>query len=899
MLPLYNPFVDSFLAPPPDAHVSVPDFPALVPDLLADWNPIAANVTLATTKVSQLLDASGNANTIGHGTDANRPTYTASNPHFRGHPSIDFVKASTTYLFGSSLPICTAISGTDKAFTVFAVVRRSTKVSADEYLWTLGNSGQPGQSYWSGGYRFRNSNSQRVESDVRDDAGTTASNTNGRVELSDLSPQVLIWSNSGTQTRVFVVGGTQNPEYDATVDSSDSGSDYSAQGAITFNRVSLGAQLRSSAGRPSDVEMARVLMYGRELTEAERINVALHLWRKYVRASIAAPTDLPGCSHWWDGSQLAGALGADVDTWEDLVGSLDFEATGFDAPIIAAHANGKKTVLFRGTDDALDSAAAADGNFLHNGANSTLAVVYRTEAADEAKHPILDTNGDSTTARGFSLCHNGASGAHQLTCKIGNGTQTVLNHTSQNYGSRPGAWHVAILVNQATVPSAEFKYHLWLDNEHYVKANPTNAVSASDAAGAITLGKLAGAGTHGKVQIAEIIAWNRALGSPGEIQQVNEYAARKWNTSHVALLDGNGLTDEIVDAQTAANQPNRAFPAGALSAGGNWRHVIYRRAATHGTSRGVGMHCLTDGIRRLPPQKIYDVDDAGGRDFRGECAFVRLQHGPRPGRLLFQSKWSADDSSLEVAGFPSTLILGKSDNDGGTWDISDPLANDPITYLVTPQLPLKYTASPNVLHELSAGAFKGRVLRAFTAVDKDEASGNQDVRLSWSDDAGDTWAPSIVIVSHDAIAWRVTEQHVVEFPSGKLLMLMRDDTNKAIYSLDSSVDAPLVWANLTNRFAGWGRPVCARDPLLATGVFVFYRSASSDLLVWRYSSDEGVTWSAERAMTNLHATTGIEAFSAMSYAYPYLDGAGNLHVVYSIDRGNSAHVFTRLFQTAA
>ncbi|RIK80207.1 MAG: hypothetical protein DCC68_11640, partial [Planctomycetota bacterium] len=190
----------------------VAPLPYRITGVAADYDA-AVGVTTTPAKVSAWTDATGNGNNLAQATDGNRPTFVAASEHFRGWPAIRFVKSATTYLFGSSLPICTPLSGADKPFTVFAVVRRATKISADEYLWTLGNSAQAGQSYISGGYRYQNNNSQRVNSDVRDDAGTAATNSTGMNEITDFAPQMLCWSFSGTVASIYVLGASQNLRY--------------------------------------------------------------------------------------------------------------------------------------------------------------------------------------------------------------------------------------------------------------------------------------------------------------------------------------------------------------------------------------------------------------------------------------------------------------------------------------------------------------------------------------------------------------------------------------------------------------------------------------------------------------------------------------------------------------
>jgi hypothetical protein len=869
-----------------------------VAGLLGAWFADDLRATLADTDpVTTWGDATGNGNDLGN-TGTNRPTFDAVNPQFNGHASVNFAKASTQALFGTSLPIATALSGSDKPFTIFAVVRRSTKISADEYVWTLGNTAQASQSYASGGYRYQNSNSQRVNSDVRDDAGTAATNSTGLNEIADLAPQVLCWSMSGTTASIYIAGASQNPLYDALANSNGTGSDYSAQGTITFDQFSLGGQRRATTvSKPCDLEIACVLVYDRELNAADRQRISEHLWNTYAPRVIAAPTDIPDCSHWWDASQLAGAEASDVDTWEDLVGSIDFAATGFDAPVVALHENGNKVVHFQGTDDALDSAAAADGNFLHNNTDYSLFVVYRVEAADEALQPILDTNGGSTTARGFSLAHDGASAAHSLQIKIGNGTTNVVNHDSQDYGSRPGAWHVAHITHEGTLPSSEEEYQIWLDNENYAAVDAANAEDTGDAAGAITLGKLAGAATFATVKIAEIIAYSRKLGRPGESKLVHDYLARKWSTSHAALVAGNGLAGILDDATS-----HRGFPALCQDSRGVW-HCIYRRALDHGNSRGVGVHITSaDGIRWSPERVIYDVDDADGRDFRGGGSFICLAQGPHAGRLLHFTNWQDDISDLEIPGFGSTNLLGISDDNGGTWTWSNPQQNDPKNVY---QSPWVYTvANAAGMIELSTG----RILMTFASKDNGMATADQDLNLAYSDDGGETWSDSVIIGLHD-VAFnnqankRITESWIVEWDDGALSMFVRNDTDLEIWRATANISDVEDWTfDAAKLFDGWGRPMAVRDPNDTDGLYIFHRADTadatySDFAVWRYSSDRGATWSGVHLFSNLSVTTTLVPFTQMSYHYAAVDNDGHVWVACGLEESTTdSDIFVRRWE---
>lgn len=88
------------------------------------------------------------------------------------------------------------------------------------------------------------------------------------------------------------------------------------------------------------------------------------------------------------------------------------------------------------------------------------------------------------------------------------------------------------------------------------------------------------------------------------------------------------------------------------------------------------------------------------------------------------------------------------------------------------------------------------------------------------------------------------------------------------------------------------------DPNDGDGVYIFYRSEPGDVTVWRYSDDRGVTWGAEHAFSNLHATTTIPAFTEMSYTFPAVDAAGNVWIAYGMEDGDDSDVFVRLWAMA-
>lgn len=875
----------------------VQEVPYAIQGLAADFDADDLLASLADTDpVTTWEDATGNGNDVGN-TGTNRPAFDAENPAFNGHASVNFAKASTQYLFASTGALITAMSGTDKPATVFVACRRSTKaIGAEECLWSFGNSGSGTNSYVAGLHN-NGSSQQRQRLRIREDGATAESNDTSLSEIIDLGPFIDIISLSGTAGNGYIIGESQNPHYDATV-ADGLTVDYTAQGTITLNRFAIGAFLRSTATLACDVEIARVLVYTRELNEAERVRVANYLWNRYCNfggTTILPDSILDSLIHSWDAAGVSALAGETIATISDGAGGKTFSSPlSTNRPTCRVDpVSGKKYAEFDGVDNYMQAGVAADWQFLHDGTDYTLALVYRPKSAASALTPLLDTVDNDTSATGHSgigIYHDAVSAAHSIQVKIGATNATpVLNHDSQDYGDRPDTWHVLILTREGTIPASEENYTITLDNELYVASDQGVTPNAVAPDFALTLGALAGAGTFGQFDFQALLIFDRKLGRPGELQILGEVLARNYATSHAALVGGNGLAGVLNDGT-----PNRSFSALCMDGAGMW-HCIYRRAATHGSSRGVGViKSSADGIRWSDERVIYDVDDADGRDFRAEGGFIRLKQGANAGRLLYFTKWSADDSNIYVAGKRSTLLIGYSDDNGGSWTWFDPLENegDISTW--------NYTASPNGLIELQTGPNPGRILATFSMNDTDTPGGgvvNQDIRLFYSDDGGLTWSPTVVIYEHDTdlgVDKRATETHIIEFADGELVMSVRNDTDKRIEFARSDSATPTVWVfDAGTGIGGYGRPVMAIDPNDGEAVFLWHRSDTTDLTVWRYSTDRCATWSTMRAVSNLHSTTTVAAYTAMSYCFPAFDNDGNLWVSHSMDVLPDSDVFVR------
>lgn len=849
-------------------------------------------------KVTSWPDAAGDTD-VAHGTAGNQPVFDEVDPQFNGHASVSFERANSHYLFASTGDVIDYFSGADKPFTAFVVARYATKPGSEtsEAFLSLGDSA--GATPLLQCFTRHTSNALRARFSVNDGGG--AIEVSGLNELIDLGPQVHCWGSDGATVKHYLAGASMNPHYDASTTNITSG-DYSAAGSMTFNRFAIGALLRSTVANHANCKFAEIIIYNRELSEAERVRVSDYLWNRYCAnpypASSPSRTEL-AYAHHWDASSIAEIPG---DPCSRLTNSVDITndlvASGSARPTVRLDAaTGNEYLEFDGVANVMnpEAATAANWTFLHSGASSygVWMVVRIPSSAGSAYQPILDTNGNSTTAQGIAVGADATSAAHSLQIKIGNGSTNVINHDSQDYGLRPDVWHVIHWTVEASQPSTEETYQIWIDNENYLGVDASNAADADAAVGSLLVGKLVGASTFGKFDLGEIIITNEKPGRPGASYDINRALAMKWGTQHCALVAGNGLAGVMNDST-----PHRGFPAMCQDSTGVY-HIIYRQAATHGTSRGVGVHQSSeDGITWSLPRVIYDVDDADGRDFRGGGAFICLTQGEHAGRLLFLTNWSADDSNIEVTGVPSTNLLGISDDNGGSWTWINPQENDPKNVW---QDPWEYTvASAASLLELSTG----RIVMTFASNDVGLDTNNQDINLSYSDDGGETWSASIIIALHDVCFnnqadKRATESWIVEWPDGELTLYLRNDTDKEIWRAVGDIADLESWTFDTAKlFDGWGRPVFIQDPSTADAGWMFLRSDPGDLSVWRYSTDRGATFDAAKAFSNLHQSTPFNAYTTMSYHHGIVDADGAVWVCYGLERQPDSDIWVRRWSPA-
>lgn len=865
------------------------DFLHSIPNLEADFDgDDLIGVIADAAKVTAWPDAKGNGNDVAHGTAGNQPVFDQVDPYFNGHASVNFQRANSHYLFASTGSILTALSGADKAFEIFVVARYATKPGSEtsEALVALGNSA--GATPLLQCFVRHTSGALRPRFSANDGGG--AVEVNGLNELVDLGPQVHCYSSNGATASNYLIGATQNPLNDALANNIASG-DYSAVGSMTFNRFCIGALLRSTVANHANCAIARVLVFSRQLSAVERQQVSEHLWLKYCAAPyLTIPSRLlSGITNLWEAASVPNVDGELVTSMNDSIGSKAFSFSGGGRPTMRVLPGGRKVLEFDGVGNFGTAGVAADWAFLHNGTAMSGFIVYRILAGDAAFCPLIDTlNNDPTNRNGLGVYHDGASGAHSIQFKVGATNATpVLNHDSQDYGARPGAWHVAHWTREASIPSTEEPFQIWLDNENYAAHPAGVAAAAGDPTYTLHLGKLANTATFGKFQVALIVFYNRKLGRPGDSQIVNEWCAHQMRTSHVALAAGNGLANIMNDATM-----HRAFVGLARSGIGEWVHT-YRRATTHGASAGVACLKTSADNYRLSKERVI-FDDSANFDWRGTNSLTKISTG----RLLLGGKLSATDSTL----LPYTSHVLISDDHAATWSAPVFLSN--VGDAWASGKTMEYDEGVNSVVELGDGSLLGHFMARFSG-DGGEATRIAQCR---SYDGGKKWTQPEQIFFGQATGGggdfpeieRIQEPFVIRFPdTGMLLMAIRADTPTQRVYFATSNDDGVTWGpkpmTTLDRVDGWGHPTLARDPNNADGVFCFHRIAAANLPVWRYSASRGSqgSWSATRPVSNLTSTTTIQAYNGMTHCYPAFDESGNLWLSFGLERQPDGDVFVR------
>lgn len=201
-------------------------------------------------------DQSGNGLHVSQATAGNKPALTSS-----GINSLPVVTFSTdNYLLNSDAAIATAFAGTDKPFTVFAVVDKTT-AAGTHTLWSLAD--KDSSAGWV-----------RVNTDVtpewvvgkQDDSGMGVAPTGG---TPDTDPAIVTAVCSGATVTLRDNGAIAINAQNLNV------------GVSSHDRLAVGALVRSSIGNYWEGHIAEFIAYNVDVGSTAIGNVESYLASKY------------------------------------------------------------------------------------------------------------------------------------------------------------------------------------------------------------------------------------------------------------------------------------------------------------------------------------------------------------------------------------------------------------------------------------------------------------------------------------------------------------------------------------------------------------------------------------------------------------------------------------------
>jgi len=524
----------------------------------ADWDASGVYVTKdGSNRVSAWRDRSGKGNTVSQATGADQPLWVADSKYFNGKPSVQFAQSNTEFMSSSTAPILSLLSGSDVPMTIFCVVARAVSIGvsgANEVAFSLGNSASGSVNYTAVNWRIT-SNLQRFSVSNRGGTAGGVDAVDGG-DLTENGPQILCASLSGTTASGYLGTIYQNFEYDIQRQVMGS-NDYTTADSMTFNRLAIGAAVRNSTTLHMSGHIARIIVYNRELTTAERMSVFRYLRNTYMRKSISTPGDLTGLVHHWDASLVSDAVGQPCGTLTASTGGKNFTAADAARPTVRSGPNGNKVLEFNGTANVMTAGAAADWTFLHNATAKTVFVAFKPRATsdDGALHPVLDTgNNAPTTTDGLLIAYDNVGGNHDsLTYRVGNvGGTATLNSTSSVGVLIKGEWNVAHFAYEPTILSTDENFKLWVNGERYARTDQgaTPSASAPAYSVAITSSASSGGGSpkivltvpagHG-VQVGDSITGSgHSEASVNATHTVTTVTATTITTDTAYVADGTG-----------------------------------------------------------------------------------------------------------------------------------------------------------------------------------------------------------------------------------------------------------------------------------------------------------------------------------------------------------------------
>jgi hypothetical protein len=190
------------------------------------------------------------------------------------------------------------------------------------------------------------------------------------------------------------------------------------------------------------------------------------------------------------------------------------------------------TVVYDGAADYLiGPSTSAEWRFLHDGVMSgsqylgaTVVFAFRPSLESSGVDTVLDTSGDSASARGLNIKYDSGVGA--LSVRVSNGTGTYLVNTQTANGSVPMA--TTSIVSLRLQDGTAKEYSIRVDQSEVSSGLYTGSPSTGTPAGVLHLGSLVGGGgTLFQGQILAILGYE-GYKTDGEVKLLEAYLAKKW-----------------------------------------------------------------------------------------------------------------------------------------------------------------------------------------------------------------------------------------------------------------------------------------------------------------------------------------------------------------------------------
>lgn len=272
---------------------------------------------------------------------------------------------------------------------------------------------------------------------------------------------------------------------------------------------------------------------------------------------------------------------------------------------------------------------------------------------------------------------------------------------------------------------------------------------------------------------------------------------------------------------------------------------MFREGTTHVSVNGKIMLARSTTYGLTWAAKTAIATPAAAHDFR-DPGICRLAVGPNAGRIVVS--YMDDDGTSEVG-----LFTMYSDDGAATW--SSPVGP------IRPYTGADSGGSTSSIIQLSTGECLWAVY-GDNIGEPDEGPG-----VLRSTDYCATWSAVIPVYANDAT---YSEMTPVEMANGNIRAILRRDSPSAQPGISTSTDKGVTWSAVTNIgfIANAGKMMVKRSAETGT-YYLWYRRAADNASVWRYSTDEMVTWSAEQLYdTNVSEYAGAVVLQGDQVGFP-------------------------------